>query len=182
MKNRSDVNAQWGRYNPVTKDFELASLSSYLSSADEGVLSQQTVSGNAMGLSKLHSVRKVVTLLGILNWGIALVSAYVVVTAARAKCPQKVLVASSIVGVGAGIRVLWMVGMAYAQAVTASAMIAEERDPSSQPAADGGTLSRAERRVILKNSSYGFGWEEITISVQTRHYLLKPLYNGGFQV
>ncbi|CAM6029646.1 unnamed protein product [Sphagnum balticum] len=100
-----------------------------------------------MGLRKLWDIRRLVLFLGALNLGLSLVAAHVAVLSLRGKCPQRVVVASTLIAVGAAIRIIWMVGMGFAQAVTASAMIAQASEPTSFDA----TPTTSQRRRWYKH-------------------------------
>jgi hypothetical protein len=98
-----------------------------------------------MGLRKLWDIRRLVLFLGALNLGLSLVAAHAAVLSLHGKCPQRVVVACTLVAVGAAIRIIWMVGMGFAQAVTASAMIAQASEPTSFDA----TSTTSQRRVSI---------------------------------
>jgi hypothetical protein len=99
-----------------------------------------------MGLRKLWDIRRLVLFLGALNLGLSLVAAHAAVLSLHGKCPQRVVVACTLVAVGAAIRIIWMVGMGFAQAVTASAMIAQASEPTSFDA----TSTTSQRRRWYK--------------------------------
>ena len=63
-------------------------------------------------------------------------------TAAREGCPRKVVIAADIIAAGASLRLLWMLGMGFTQAVTASAMI------SGDDNANADHENRQKRRVF----------------------------------
>lgn len=111
------------RYNPVTKEYELATMSGQ--STRFSLMEMPSI-----GVRQFHEIRKLAILLGLLNWTLCLICTYVAMAAAREGCPRKVVVAADMIAVGASLRLLWMLSMGFTQAVTASAMISGDDDAS----------------------------------------------------
>ncbi|KAG6544343.1 hypothetical protein Mapa_014177 [Marchantia paleacea] len=97
------------------------------------------------GLGQLRNVRLVVVVLGVFNVAVLVAGGLVAVGASNANCPHNVLMASIVMALVAVFRVIWMIGMGFAQAVTASTMIAVEDSKASRSPADE-SCSRRERR------------------------------------
>jgi hypothetical protein len=149
--NLYDLTSHWShRAAAGVRDFELLPTSSgrLLHKLDEDRRcnwASELTSITFMGLRKLWDIRRVVLFLGALNLGLSLVAAHAAVLSLRRKCPQRVVVASTLVAVGAAIHIIWMVGMGFAQVVTASAMIAQASEPTSFDA----TRTTSQRRVSI---------------------------------
>jgi len=78
---------------------------------------------HSMGMGHyFQEARKLVLLLGLLNCTLALISTSVATLAAREDCPSNVVFAANMITASACLRLLWMLGMGFTQAVTASAM------------------------------------------------------------
>ncbi|KAG0625088.1 hypothetical protein M758_2G026800 [Ceratodon purpureus] len=118
----SDVRGR--RFNPVSGEYELPTMNS--SSGQETRYGLMETHSN--GMRRFHEIRKLAILLGLLNWTLCLITTYVAMAAAREGCPRKVVIAAEIIAAGASLRLLWMLGMGFTQAVTASAMISGEED------------------------------------------------------
>ncbi|OAE30425.1 hypothetical protein AXG93_3483s1170 [Marchantia polymorpha subsp. ruderalis] len=97
------------------------------------------------GLGQLRNVRLVVVLLGVFNVAVIVAGGLVAVGASNANCPHNILMASIVMALVALFRVIWIIGMGFAQAVTASTMIAVEDSKASRSPADE-SCSRRERR------------------------------------
>lgn len=100
----------------------------------------------SIGVRQFHEIRKLAILLGLLNWTLCLICTYVAMAAAREGCPRKVVVAADMIAVGASLRLLWMLGMGFTQAVTASAMISGDDDASVD---NENNENRQNRRVFI---------------------------------
>lgn len=84
---------------------------------------QNPMEMHSMGVRQyFQEVRKVILMLGLLNCTLGLISICVATAAAREDCPRKVVVAANMITAAACLRLLWMLGMGFTQAVTASAM------------------------------------------------------------
>jgi hypothetical protein len=148
--NLYDLTSHWShRAAAGVRDFKLLPISSgLLHKLDEDGRynwASELMSITFMGLRKLLDIRRLVLFLGALNLGLSLVAAHTAVLSLRGKCPQRVVVASTVVAVGAAIRIIWMVGMGFAQVLTASAMIAQASEPTSFDA----TPTTSQRRVSI---------------------------------
>lgn len=112
------------RYNPVAREYE----SPAVSSASRQNTRDSLMEIHSNGMRRFHEVRKLAILLGLLNWILCLICTYVAMAAAREGCPRKVVIAADVIAAGASLRLLWMLGMGFTQAVTASAMISGDED------------------------------------------------------
>ncbi|KAL2613069.1 hypothetical protein R1flu_024761 [Riccia fluitans] len=98
------------------------------------------------GLGQLRNVRLVVVVLAICNVSLLAFGGVVAVGANRANCPHNVTMASVLMSLVALLRLIWMIGMGVAQAVTASTMIAVEDTKASPSPADESSSRRIRRR------------------------------------
>jgi hypothetical protein len=100
-----------------------------------------------VGLGQLKNVKPTVLIIGAFNSAVLATAILVALGTARANCSWNLTVAALMMPLAAGMRLIWMLGMGFAQANTASSMIAEEKD-STQP---GCTFTRRQRRVSVSS-------------------------------
>ncbi|CAM6120436.1 unnamed protein product [Calypogeia fissa] len=96
-----------------------------------------------IGLGELKNVKLTVLMLGILNLAILATAVLVAVGTSHAKCSRNLICGAVLMALAAGLRLLWMLGMGFAQAVTASTMIAEGKDAFPPPSS---IITRRQRR------------------------------------
>lgn len=101
-----------------------------------------------IGLGQLKNVKLTVLLVGVMNFAILNTAVLVAYGTAHAHCSRNLTVAAVMMAVAAAMRLLWMVGMGFAQAITASTMIAEGKDTIAPPT---GSINRRQRRVSISN-------------------------------
>lgn len=156
LRRRRIRNFKWTRkgsdipfcnHSPVLKNYESPLSNNTPTTTCSN--SDNSLALHAMGLEKLHDIRKIVLFFGLLNWILCLLSLYVAITATQEECPQKVVISSSLVAACAGFRILWIFGMGITQGVTASVMTTVEQPATSgsRVAKEKTKINRQERRV-----------------------------------